>query len=74
MKGDKTMEKTSLNIKGMTCDHCKGAVTGALKELEGVTDVDVNLSAGTADVTYDDSKVSVDQMKEAIEDQGYDIV
>jgi copper chaperone len=68
------MEKTTLNIKGMTCDHCKSAVTGALKELDGVTNVEVNLNEGTTDVTYNDSKVSVAQMKEAIEDQGYDVV
>jgi copper chaperone len=68
------MAKKTLNIKGMTCDHCKSAVTGALNKLEGVSNTEINLSEGIADVTYDDSKVSVDQMKEAVEDQGYDVV
>ncbi|WP_188453302.1 copper chaperone CopZ [Virgibacillus oceani] len=67
------MEKLTLDIKGMTCDHCKAAVTGALEELNGVASVEVKLDKGTADVTYDEAKVSVDQMKETVEDQGYDV-
>lgn len=67
------MEQVTLNVEGMTCGHCKSAVTGALEELDGVSEVDVQLDKGTADVKYDESKVSKDQMKEAVEDQGYDV-
>ncbi|WP_079708980.1 copper chaperone CopZ [Paraliobacillus ryukyuensis] len=66
------MEKT-LNVQGMSCGHCKTAVEGALNNLEGVTSADVNLDAGTVDVAYDDAKVSFEAMKEAVEDQGYDV-
>ncbi len=68
------MEQTVLKIEGMTCDHCKSAVKTALKELEGVSDVEVNLEEGTANVSYDASSVSVPAMNEAVEEQGYDIV
>jgi copper chaperone len=68
------MEQITLNIKGMSCSHCQRAVTNALKELEGVENVEVHLDQGTADVTYDSSKVSIDKMKEAVEEQGYDVV
>ncbi len=57
----------------MTCDHCQSTVTGALKELNGVTDVDVKLEKGTADFAYYESQISVNKIKEAVEDQGYDI-
>ncbi|MED1421349.1 MULTISPECIES: copper chaperone CopZ [Bacillus] len=63
----------TLNVEGMTCGHCKMAVTNALKELEGVKNVDVHLKEGTVDVVFDETKVSVEKMKEAIEDQGYDV-
>ncbi|MED1490644.1 MULTISPECIES: copper chaperone CopZ [Bacillales] len=63
----------TLNVEGMTCGHCKMAVTNALKELEGVKNVDVHLEEGTVDVNYDETKVSVEKMKEAIEEQGYDV-
>ncbi|SDM82021.1 copper chaperone CopZ [Sediminibacillus halophilus] len=66
------MEKT-LNVQGMSCGHCKTAVEGALKNLDGVSTAEVNLEAGKVDVTYDDAKVSFDDMKEAVEEQGYDV-
>ncbi|MGP4081455.1 copper chaperone CopZ [Pseudalkalibacillus sp. R45] len=66
------MEKT-LDVKGMTCNHCKQAVTNALQELEGVTRVEVDLDKGKAHVDYAEGKVTEEQMKEAIEDQGYDV-
>ncbi len=68
------MEQTTLKIEGMTCDHCKAAVTNALQELEGVSEVEVDVKAGTAKVAFDSSNVSISEMNEAVEEQGYDIV
>jgi copper chaperone len=63
----------TLNVQGMTCGHCKAAVTNALTELDGVKHVEVHLQEGTVAVEYDETKVSVEQLKEAIEEQGYDV-
>jgi copper chaperone len=68
------MAQTTLNVQGMTCGHCKSAVTNALKELDGVKNVEVDLQAGKATVEYEEGKVSAENMKEAVEDQGYDVV
>lgn len=67
------MATKTLTVKGMSCGHCKMAVENALNQLDGVSAAEVNLEAGKVDVTYDDAKVTVDAMKEAIEDQGYDV-
>ncbi|MFZ3576728.1 copper chaperone CopZ [Virgibacillus sp. DJP39] len=66
--------QTTLDVRGMTCDHCQKAVKGALDELRGVKGVEVHLAAGKVDVSYDDAEVTVSEMREAIEDQGYDVV
>ncbi|WP_077622637.1 copper chaperone CopZ [Sediminibacillus massiliensis] len=66
------MEQT-ISVQGMSCGHCKMSVENALNDLDGVTAAEVNLEAGNVNVTYDDSKVSFDNMKEAIEEQGYDV-
>ncbi|WP_200411169.1 copper chaperone CopZ [Virgibacillus salexigens] len=66
------MEKT-LNVQGMTCGNCKMSVEGALKKLDGVSAAEVNLDTGNVEVTFDESKVHVDAMKEAIEEQGYHV-
>ncbi|GLH62503.1 copper chaperone CopZ [Parageobacillus sp. G301] len=64
---------TTLQVQGMTCNHCKMAVTNALQELEGVNRVEVHLEKGTVDVDFDETKVSIAQLKEAVEEQGYDV-
>ncbi|WP_349410141.1 copper chaperone CopZ [Pseudalkalibacillus sp. SCS-8] len=66
------MEKT-LQVEGMTCNHCKQAVTNALAELNGVNEVDVDLEKGTASVQYEEGKVTEEDMKNAVEEQGYDV-
>ena len=43
-----------------------------LAKLNGVTS-EVDLDKNQVRVDYDENRVSVEQMKEAIEDQGYDV-
>ncbi|MDR1495575.1 MAG: copper ion binding protein [Clostridiales Family XIII bacterium] len=67
------MEQVTINIEGMSCEHCVKAVTDATTALPSVSDVSVDLDAGAASLTYDPSEISLDAIKEAIEDQGYDV-
>ncbi|QCR31322.1 copper chaperone CopZ [Lysinibacillus sp. SGAir0095] len=67
------MKNVTLNVKGMSCGHCVKAVEGGVGALEGVEQVNVNLEAGKVNVAYNDQKVSLTQIKEAIDDQGYDV-
>ncbi|WP_174733011.1 copper chaperone CopZ [Mesobacillus harenae] len=67
------MEKTILNVSGMTCGHCEKAVKNALMGVDGVASVTVNLKDGKTEVEYDAEKANVSQLKEAVEDQGYDV-
>ncbi|MDF3003516.1 MAG: hypothetical protein K0Q48_3635 [Bacillota bacterium] len=68
------MEKKVLNVEGMSCLHCVNAVTNALKALEGVGDVAIDLEGKTVAVEYDGDKVSLDALRDAIEEEGYDVV
>lgn len=64
------MEKTIL-IEGMSCGHCVKAVEEALKELDGVKSVVVDLEGKKAVVegdNLDDNKI-----KEAIDEAGYEV-
>ncbi|MGB9977857.1 heavy metal translocating P-type ATPase [Methanobacterium sp.] len=60
-----------LRIGGMTCVMCVKAIEDALRKLEGINDVNVNLTAEKAYVTYDPQIITVTEMKNAIEDLGY---
>jgi len=64
----------TLKITGMSCASCAKAIEVALKELEGVKDVKVNLATESAYVKFDESKVSITQIIRAIENIGYGVV
>lgn len=68
------METAVLRIQGMSCSHCQQAVTQALSRLAGVQSVDVDLAGGKATVSYDPGQVSVESMREAVEEAGYEVV
>jgi copper chaperone len=44
-----------------------------LKALPGVSDAAVSLQAGTAQVTFDDSRTGIGAMRAAIEGAGYEV-
>jgi copper chaperone len=56
----------------MSCNHCVKSVEEAVKNVGAKGQVD--LAAGTVAVEYDEQQVNVEQIKAAIEDQGYDVV
>jgi len=68
------MEKTVLNVEGMSCSHCENAIKKAVGTLDGVSAVTVDLERKTVTVEYDSAKVSIDKIRSEIEDQGYDVV
>lgn len=63
-----------LNVEGMSCSHCEHAVKTAVGALDGVENVAVDLKGKKVTVTCDPGKVTPEQIKTAIEDQGYDVV
>jgi len=66
--------KKALKVEGMTCQHCEKSVHDALANLDGVNTVEIDLDSGQVDVTFDEAAVSVEALKEAIDNQGYDVV
>ena len=65
------MKNIRLTVTGMHCGGCVKSVTRVLEELDGVVEVNVSLD-GYADIQFDESKVSVAQLIETIEDAGFD--
>ncbi len=63
----------SLNVEGITCQHCVNAIEKAVGELNGVEEVTVSLEEKKVVVEYDDERISADIIKDVIEDQGYDV-
>ncbi len=68
------VETKILNVEGMSCSHCENAVKKAVGALDGVNTVAVDLEGKKVTVEFDSAKVAVNNIKDAIEDQGYDVV
>lgn len=59
--------------KGMTCDHCVKTVENSLTTLTGVERALVDLDNGFVYIQYDEEKVNLKQMEQAVENSGYDV-
>ncbi len=67
------MTKTTLTVPDISCGHCKMSIEGAVADLRGVSTVEVAIEDRTVDLTFDDATVTLDQIIDAIEDQGYEV-
>jgi copper chaperone len=63
------MERLQMEIQGMSCGHCVGAVKRALGELDGVSIT--SLSVGRAEVAYDAVKADAQRILAAVKEAGY---
>ena len=66
------MQET-FSVPDVSCGHCKSAIEGALRPLQGVQDATVDVDARTVAVSYDDSVVSRDRLVAEMEDVGYPV-
>ncbi|WP_084426706.1 heavy-metal-associated domain-containing protein [Kibdelosporangium aridum] len=64
--------QTTYTVAGMTCQHCVASVTEELSEVDGVTDVTVDLATGAVTVT---SSAQLDDVaiKAAVTEAGYEL-
>lgn len=62
----------TITVRGMSCGHCVSAVTRALMEIEGITDVTVDLDR--AEATYSETHpVDPGVVRDRIKKAGYDV-
>ena len=64
------MEDLTLQINGMSCGHCVARVQKALSKLDGVAVRNVEI--GTAEMSYDPSRISPGQILEAVDAAGFE--
>jgi len=63
-----------LSVPEMDCPSCAGKVGKSLQRVDGVVDMDLRPTTGTATVTYDAESVSEADIVDAIESAGYEVV
>jgi Cu+-exporting ATPase len=68
-----TSQEVSMKVGGMTCGACSKSVAKALKGVPGVTDAQVDHSAGTATVTVEPGKADAEKLKQAVTGAGFKV-
>ena len=63
--------KLNLKIDGMGCEHCVKSVREALETVKGIKILDVKI--GSAEVEVENDSV-LNEIKEKLDDAGYDLV
>ena len=69
MTANETRTARTYEVQGMTCDHCRAAVDEEVREVAGVTGVDVDLASGRLEIRgtgFADADVA-----RAVEEAGY---
>jgi copper chaperone len=68
-KGISTMATAILGVPDISCEHCERAIKGALIPIAGVQTVSVDIPGKQVQVEYDQRQVSVDRMKEVLQEE-----
>ena len=67
------MKELSLKIKGMHCTGCSTRLEKVLNNQEGIENAKVSFEEAKADIKFDENQISLEKIKEAIEDAGFEV-
>lgn len=70
-KKSETTAIATIELNSVKCSMCASVITGALSELEGVKNVEIDVDEQTAKVTYVPKKVTESTLESAIAKAGY---
>jgi Cu+-exporting ATPase len=65
-------EHVRFPIEGMTCTSCVSHITKAVRRIEGIETVKVDLGSDSATVGFDPAQTSLTAIAEAIREAGYE--
>lgn len=68
------MATTIFSVQGMSCAGCVATVERVLSTQSGVSNASVDFAAKTAQVEYNPTKVSADDMQRAVAQAGYTLL
>ncbi len=68
---NQVIKSLTLPVEGMTCASCVARIEKALKKVEGISDVNVNLATEKVTLSYNPSLTDVSKFTQVVEDAGY---
>ena len=68
------MANQTLNVEGMTCDHCVQTIKEAVNNLVGISRVEVDLENKQVAVEYDKALVKLDSITDKIVEIRFEVL
>ncbi|PCI94857.1 MAG: heavy metal transporter [Flavobacteriales bacterium] len=69
--GGTDLKKVEFKIYGMTCDACQNHINFAVNELPGIASVTSSYDNGNTIIEFDKTKITIEELKEALNSTGY---
>ena len=67
------MNSVTFNVPDISCEHCERTITNALQPVDSVRTVRVDIPARQVRVEYDEKQVSVDKMRDLLQEEDYPV-
>ncbi|HLR10570.1 MAG TPA: heavy-metal-associated domain-containing protein [Sporosarcina sp.] len=68
------MAKERFVVEGMTCNGCANKIKQHVECIESANVVNVNIEAGSIEVTFDEARTTSEEVKMAIHHAGYPVI
>ena len=67
------MENIELRIEGMHCTGCSARLQKVLSNLDGISNAEVSFETGMANIEFNKEIITLDEIKNAIVDSGFEV-
>ena len=67
------MENIELRIEGMHCTGCSARLQKVLSNLDGVSNAEVSFEKGMANIEFNKKIITLDEIKNASVDSGFEV-
>ena len=67
------MKKITLEVNGMSCDHCVQTIKGALNKVIGLNLIEINLDKSQVKVEFDESQTNIQILSGEIIALGFEV-
>jgi len=68
------MQEVALMAPDISCDHCIMSIRKAVSRLAGVEFLGADAARKQVSLRFDESRVRLDEIEQAMEDEGYPVV
>lgn len=66
-------ETKQVKVNGMHCNSCVLAVQNSLEDVDGIESAKADLESGNVEIELDSSKVTLEDIDEAVQDVGFEL-